>query len=167
MYRTVSICVVLLVAWSVVAWAETPSSTHDEKSSVCTFDDGKELSVKYELAPVKRDTLPEGTPWSPGKSPMFLFTSAALKIGDSEVPVGAYSLYVIPGSKQWILAVNKNVSGSRYDQKQDVLRARMDLGTLGSPEKKVSIAFAHLSAKQCSLRIYYGKTGAWVEFDEQ
>ena len=157
----------LLILLQGMMWAATAETAQDIQTVVCTFDDDKEVSIKYEAAPAKRDTLPEGTPWSPGKSPMFLFTSATLKIGDSEVPVGAYSLYVIPGSKQWILAVNKNISGSRYDQKQDVLRARMDLGTLGSPEKKVSIAFAHINAKQCSLRIYYGKTGAWVELDEQ
>lgn len=156
-----SLLVIMLLG---VMWAETDDP--DTQTSVCTFDDGKEVSVKYQAAPVKRDNLPEGKPWSPGNSPMFLFTSAPLKIGDSEVPVGAYSLYVIPGSKRWIFAVNKNTSGSRYDQKQDVLRAPMDLGTLGSPEKTVSIAFAHVSAKQCSLRIYYGKTGAWVELSE-
>jgi len=167
MYRTASICVVLLVGWSAAAWSETPSSTHDEKSSVCTYDDGKEVSVKYKAASIKNDKMQDGKPWTPGHAPMFLFTSAPLRVGEGDVPVGAYSMFVIPGRKQWTLIVNKSTTGEKYEQSQDLARVSMDLGTLGSAEKEVSVVFGHLGPKQCSLRIYYGTFGAFAEIHEQ
>jgi hypothetical protein len=43
----------------------------------------------------------------------------------------------------------------------------MDLGSLGEAEKDVRVSFAHSGPKQCSMRIDYGKTGAFVDFKEQ
>jgi Protein of unknown function (DUF2911) len=58
---------------------------------------------------------------------MILFTQTTLLIGRSDVPIGAYSMYIIPGERQWTLIVNKNVDvRSRYDKLQDILRTNAD-----------------------------------------
>ena len=99
---------------------------------------------------------------------MLLFTQAELTLAKTAIPVGAYSMFVIPGKNSWTLIVNKNVTaGSKYDETQDLVRAPMETGQLSSPEKEFSVIFGHMAAKQCSMRFYYGKTGAWTEFMEK
>ena len=166
MRKWTTIGLALFLVMQGMLWAQTPDPAQTE-TVTCTFDDGKQVSVKYSPSQVKNDKMQEGKPWTPGHVPMFLFTSAPLKIGDGDVPVGAYSLFVIPGRKQWTLIVNKSTTGEKHDQAQDLVRVPMDLGTLGSAEKQVSVVFGHLGPKQCSLRIYYGTTGAFAEFHEQ
>ncbi len=43
----------------------------------------------------------------------------------------------------------------------------MEIGQLSQPVKPLEVSFAHIAPIQCSLRIYYGKTGAFVEFNHQ
>jgi hypothetical protein len=90
---------------------------------------------------------------------MLLFTQTGLRIGGAQIPAGAFSLFVIPGHDDWTLVVNRNVpEGSEYDEAQDLARTPMKTGEL---------YFAHVAPRQCNLRLYYGKTGAWAELQEQ
>lgn len=76
-------------------------------------------------------------------------------------------MYVIPQHDSWTVVLNRNVtSGSQYDDSQDLVRAEAQLGQLTEPSQ-LSIFFGHIAPKQCNLRIYYGKTGAWLEFKEK
>jgi hypothetical protein len=43
----------------------------------------------------------------------------------------------------------------------------MPLGQLSEPQKALDVFFGHVAPKQCNMRIYYGKAGAWVEFKER
>jgi len=143
-------------------------SSPESKTVACTFQDGKEMSVRYDPngAP-KKDSLPVGELWPASGSPMYLFTQTELSIGDSIVPVGAYGMYVIPGKKNWILVINRAVAaGSSYDQQQDLLRAPMEIGHF-SESQPLEVALGHVAPQQCNLRIYFGKTGAWTEFKEK
>jgi hypothetical protein len=101
-------------------------------------------------------------------SPITLFTATALTLNNSPIPTGAYSIYVIPNKKDWTLIVNKNVTaGAPYDEKLDVARAPMELGEVDSPPKQLEASFAHTAPKACSIRLYYGKIGAFAEFNEK
>jgi len=161
--RNIVSCLVLVI--SVVAACS--ANAQQEASTACTFDDGKQITVKYQSVPATHK-LPDDRIWSPGKSPMFLFTSGALKLGNVDVPVGAYSMFVVPGKDRWTLVLNKNVApNAHYDEQEDLLRVPMDLGTLSEPAKTVGIYFGHVAPKQCNMRIYYGTTGAWAEFHEE
>ena len=159
--------VILLLVLPSAMFSDTRADDQQTQTTTCTFDDNKEVSVKYTAAPVKNEKMQDGKAWTPGHAPMFLFTSAPLKVGDSDVPAGAYSLFVIPGKKQWTLIVNKSTTGEKHDEAQDLARVPMDLGILGSAEKEVSVVFGHLGPKQCTLRIYFGTTGAFAEIHEQ
>ncbi|HEX3351563.1 MAG TPA: DUF2911 domain-containing protein [Terriglobales bacterium] len=163
MNRKAIACLFLVIVLPVLCGAQT----QDSKSSACTFDDGKQISVRYEPAAVTNHRLPDDKIWSPGNSPMFLFTSAPLEVGDTQIPVGAYSMYVIPQKDRWTLVFNKNVSEeSKYDEHQDVVRAVMQVGQL-SDAQPFGVFFGHSAPKQCNMRIYEGKTGTWIEFKEQ
>jgi hypothetical protein len=109
-----------------------------------------------------------GRLWTPGGQPMWLFTQAALSVETSEIPIGAYSMYINPDKQDWILIVNKNVSAhGSYNEREDIARVRMSLGQLSEPQKEVEVFFGHVAPKQCNMRIYYGKSGAWAEFKEK
>jgi hypothetical protein len=135
----------------------------------CSFQDGQQISVSYDSETNQdKKALPNGRLWMPGGQPMWLFTQAALSVGTSEIPIGAYSMYIIPDKKDWILIVNKNVSAARdYYEYEDLARIRMPLGQLSEPQKEVDLFFGHVAPRQCNLRIYYGQSGAWAEFKEQ
>ncbi len=160
----------LAVCISLVGLLLTPAFSQQlatDATAACTFQDGRQLSIQYEKVPsVKKVDMSSGKLWTPGEKPMVLFTQSDLTVGKSEIPVGAYSLYFIPGKGHWTLVINKNVNKGEYEQQDDLLRAPMDVGQLGTAEP-FNMFFAHLAPKQCNLRIYDGKTGAWAEFHEK
>jgi hypothetical protein len=91
-----------------------------------------------------------------------------LTAGKTDIPTGAYSMYIVRDKDDWDLVVNKNVSaGNKYDKKLDVVRLDMLSGQLSEPQKEFTVFFGHTEPKQCNLRIYYGKRGTWVEFKEK
>ena len=148
---------------AIAAWAQTPAAS--QQTTVCQFADGGQLSLRYEEVPARGNDLP-GHVWSPGDSPMYRFTSTALKAGDTVIPAGAYSLYITSEKQHWTLVVNKDVTSKKCDAAQDLARLPMDRGTIDEPAKDVNLMFGHIAPKQCSLRIYYGKIGAWAVFAE-
>jgi hypothetical protein len=156
-------CAAAFSLLATMAWAQTPAA--NQQTTVCQFTDGGQLSLRYDETQARGNDLPVHI-WSPGDSPMYLFTSTALKVWDTVVPAGAYSLYVSSEKQHWTLVVNKDVSSKKYDAAQDLARLPMDRGTIDDPAKEVNLAFGHIAPKQCSLRIYYGKIGAWAVFAE-
>ena len=162
----VAICAGLLCGMVNAGFAQQPSANND--SAVCTFQDGKQVSVLYTEESTAGQELPAGKLWTPGKTPMLLFPEAALSVGNSEIPIGAYSMYFIPQKDSWTLVLNKNVTaGSKYDEHQDLLRVPMQIGQVSEPDKQFRVLFGRLSPKVCSLRMYFGKTGSWLEFQEK
>ena len=151
------------------ALAQQASAESHSATAFCDFDDEKEISVRYSNAPATaKDEPHNGKVWLPGGSAMTLFTTAPVTLNNTAIAVGAYSMYVIPNRKEWTLIVNKNVTpDSAYDEKQDVARASMELGEVESPPKQLAVSFAHTASKVCSIRLYYEKTGAFVDFHQQ
>jgi hypothetical protein len=169
--RVPVVCAVLLSQWMLAATAPAPPGAADPQTATayCDFDDGYQISVQYNSSEVSEKEQPRnGKVWAPGGSPLVLYAQTALVLNGTQIPVGAYTMYVIPGKKDWTLIVNRNVTaGSPYDEKQDLARAPMELGEIGEATRQLQVSFAHAGAKQCSLRVYYGKTGAFVGFSER
>lgn len=138
-------------------------------TAFCDFDDNQEISVRYNNTVASaKDEPRNGRVWLPGGSPLTMFSNTTLSLNNTTIPPGAYSIYVIPNKKDWTLIVNKNVApGAAYDEKQDVARGSMDLGEVDSPPKQLQVSFAHTGPKQCSIRLYYGKIGAFTDFQEK
>jgi len=106
-----------------------------------------------------------GRVWAPG---ITLFVQVPLTLGGSEITIGAYAVFLIPDRKNWTVIVNKNVTaGAAYNSSQDVARAPMEVGEIPDPVKQLQLSFAHMSPKQCSLRVYYAKIGAFADFLEK
>ncbi len=151
---------------SVAGWAQQAAAAPDTPSTYCDFADGMEVTIQYATA--GKEDPKNGKVWLPGGEPMTLFTQTPLVFNNVNVPVGAYILYVMPNKKDWTLIVNKNVSTPKnYDATQDLARAPMELGEVGESQKEVQVSLAHTAPKTCNLRIYYGKVGAFLDFQEK
>jgi hypothetical protein len=158
----VFLCAVMVAP--VVAQTPNPSKT---RNAACTFSDGKQIRVTY--APLRANSKEEFSNdklWSPGGRPMFFFTPTDVSIEGKDIPPGAYAMYIIPNDDKWTLVLNRDVTtGAKYDEKQDLLRASMQIGHLNQPQD-LTVAFGRMAPKQCNVRIYYGKVGTWAEFKE-
>jgi hypothetical protein len=149
-------------------FAQDASSSSNSATTVCTFEDGQQISVQYNNSATPAEEPRNGKPWRAANSPMILFTQTALTISGVEIAPGAYTLWLFPDKKSWTLAVNKNVKAdSPYDQGQDLVRETMEIGQLPQPSKQPDLGFAHIAPKQCNLRVYYGRIGAWGDMNEK
>jgi Protein of unknown function (DUF2911) len=169
--RVLAIILVLITQSFFPATAASQQADAGDQTATitCDFDDGKEITVEYDNSVLSdKDQPHNGKVWLPGGVPLTLFTQVPLVLNHVELAVGAYSVYVIPNKKEWTLIVSKNVTSPKtYDEKQDLVRAPMELGGVNSPPKRLQASFAHVAPKQCSIRLYYGPTGAFVEFNEK
>ena len=141
--RLFTICFMLVIQLTLPSVSQQAASTGQPAEVFCTFDDGKQIKVQYNNSLAKAgEEFHEGKLWEPGGSPMILFTQAALTLGSSVIPQGAYNLYIIPAKRNSALMVNRNVSaGIKYDEKQDLVRAVMQIVPLDSPVKQPQMPF--------------------------
>lgn len=63
-----------------------------------------------------------------------LRTTADLRIGDTRIPAGHYTLYTIPRPDSWTLIVNEQTGqwGTRYDESRDLARIPLQVESLES-----------------------------------
>ena len=153
-----------------LAFAQGEASTG---TATCNFDDQKQLVVEYQriMLNSKKSTaaqVPFGKVWAPGGKPLTLFTNTPIEVGSRNLPIGAYTMFVIPTSKQWTLIVSKSTDMSgAYDQQQDLVRVPMQSGELPSPEPGFSAAFEHIAPGECNIRFDLEKTGHFVTFQSR
>jgi hypothetical protein len=87
--------------------------------------------------------VPYGRVWRTGaNAATTLVTSAPLRVGQTPLPAGTYTLYTLPDVGGWQLIVNRQTGqwGTDYDQTRDVARIPMQVTTLPSPEERFTIA---------------------------
>jgi hypothetical protein len=155
MFRACSVAAVLLFLTAVCAAQST---------ATCNLSDDRQVYIRYNPVSSKSERPSNGKPWAPGGAPMTLFTEAELTLGGTTIPLGAYTVYPIPGKDKWNLVVNKNVTpGAAYDEKQDLARAAMETVPVSVSTDILEVAFAH-SGSKCTLRIYFAKSASFADF---
>jgi hypothetical protein len=160
MFRARSVAILSLLTLSAICSAQDS----EPPTASCNLDDGRQVYIRYNAISGKTEKLSNGKPWTPGGTPMTLFTEAQLSFGGVTIPIGAYTVYPIPAKDKWTLAINKNVTpGAAYDEKQDVARSQMETDQISEPADALEVAFAHVGEK-CTLRIYFGKTASFATF---
>lgn len=153
----------LLLLLAGVFACSASSLAQDTQNTYCDFDDGNQVNVQY--SPNVKEQPRNGRVWAPG---ITLYVQTPLTLGGSTIGLGAYSVYLIPGGKNWTLIVNKNVTaGAAYNSADDVARGSMDIGEIPQPVKTLQISFGHMGPKKCSLQVYYQKVGAFTDFLEK
>jgi hypothetical protein len=168
-HRFLTFCGVLCCASGLFGQGTTSQAT-----ASCTFDANKQLAVNYERMivnskePLFGREIPYGHVWAPGGKPLTLFLTSPVSVGGKDLPVGAYTLFIIPSEKAWTLVVSRSTDTSgKYDEQQDIARIRMEKGELETPENEFSVYFAHIAPQQCSMRLDLEKDRAWVVFQEK
>jgi len=158
----------LFLAATAFAQNNLPAAT-----ATCNFDEEKQLVVEYQPVPVNlkkplSTQVPFGKPWAPGNKPMTLFTNTPIQIGSQMLPVGAYTMFVVPESKHWTLIVSKSTDMSgAYKETDDLVRVPMDSGELPNPQETLNASFGHVAPNQCNFRIDLEKFGHFTVFKEQ
>ena len=161
------ICVITFSGVAVLAQDDSGAS------ATCNFDQDKQLMVQYQHVPISLKKplsiqVPFGKAWAPGGKAMALFTNTPIQIGSRTLPIGAYTLYVIPNSKQWTLIVSKSTDTSgAYDPQQDLVRVPLESGELPSPEDSLSVSFAHVAPQQCNIRFDLEKFGHFAPIHQE
>jgi hypothetical protein len=73
--------------------------------------------------------VPYGVVWRTGANASTkISVSTSVKLCGNEIPAGKYALYTIPGEDEWIIIISKNLDASvfNYDQKDDVVRFKVE-----------------------------------------
>ena len=132
---------------------------------------GKDLTVYY-CAPSMRgrkimgDIVPYGKVWRTGANTSTTFhTQANLRVGDTDVPAGTYTLYSLPSPQGWKLIINRQVGqwGTVYHQAQDFARIPMTDGPApGTPVQEFKISFEHTHGNKTQLHLIWETTNVYV-----
>ena len=160
--------VILLSAMLLAAaGAQQPAEDAQSMTAYCSFADENQVSVQYSTA--RKEEPQNGKVWMPGGSAPVLFVQTPLVLNNVQIPVGGYTVYVIPGRKNWTLIVSKNTTVSaKYEERHDLVRVNMDTAQLPQPAEALHLSFEHSAPKTCSLRFDYGKTAAFgADFQER
>jgi hypothetical protein len=110
--------------------------------------------------------VPYGQVWRTGaNAATTLVTPRDLRIGDTRVPAGTYTLYTLPGESGWQLIINRQTGqwGTEYDQAQDLARIPMQVERLPQPVEQFTIDLAPGSGNAFDLGLRWENTRAWVQ----
>ncbi len=144
----VALSTLVLFAFAASADHDTAKKPLSPPQEVTYRVNNKNVTINYN-APSKRgraimgSLVPYGKVWRTGaNAATTLTTTTDLMIGSLHVPAGKYSLYTIPGEKEWTLIVNKQTGqwGTNYDEKQDLGRVKMKVTRLDKPVEQFAIA---------------------------
>jgi len=158
---TITLSILFIAAAALAQEAKKPLSPPAKAEATIG---GKKVTIDYS-APSKRDRkimgglVPYGQVWRTGaNAATTLTTETGLMIGDLHVPAGKYTLYSLPGEKEWTLIVNKQTGqwGTEYNEKQDLGRVTMKV----APVKDTVETFVIGLDKNLSLT--WENTRAWV-----
>ena len=112
--------------------------------------------------------IPYNRVWAPGGRPLTMFINHPVIVGDKELPIGAYTMFIIPSEKQWTLIISRSTDTSgKYDERDDLVRVPMERGELPQAENQFSVYFAHQAPNRCSMRLDLAKERAWIVFQEK
>ena len=129
------------------ALAQEPKKPLSPPAKAEATINGKKITIDYS-APSKRnrvimgELVPYGKVWRTGaNAATTLNTESDLMIGSLHVPAGKYTLYTIPGEKEWTLIVSKQTGqwGSDYDESKDLGRVKLTVAPVKEPVETFTI----------------------------
>jgi hypothetical protein len=160
-----------LVIFCTLALAQRPRYTSPSARTAVTVA-GRKISVDY-FAPsmhgrkIMGALVPYGEVWCTGANIATGFTTDAdLKIGDLKLPRGTYSIWTLPGEKEWTLIVNKE-SGQfhlNYNPSLDFGRTKMLLKTLSAPVETFRVDLRATGDRSGELALVWENTMAYIPF---
>jgi hypothetical protein len=130
---------------------------------------GERILVDYGRPSMRGRTImgglvPYGQVWRTGaNAATTLVTPRDLRIGETTVPAGTYTLYTLPGESTWQLIINKQTGqwGTEYDQAQDLARIPMTVERTPAPVEQFTISLTP-GSPTASLVMEWENTRAYV-----
>ncbi|MDP9269227.1 MAG: DUF2911 domain-containing protein [Acidobacteriota bacterium] len=182
-----SVILVFVLAVSLATFAQKPAKDKSQRPSppatpaVCTFADGKTITVDYSVPAMKGRKIygglvPFNQPWRTGANEATTFVPATdVVIGGVTIPAGNYTLYTLPaptpGEKAWKLIISKKTGqwGIPYPEGEDLGRFEMKTELIEIPMEKLHISLMNKPRAKdvCTLRIDWEKTRAYVDVAEK
>lgn len=114
-----------------------------------TLTSGAEISIDYSRPSLKGRSLsslaPIGKVWRTGANEATVFeASKDVMVEGRKLPAGKYSLYTIPGDKEWTIIFNKswNQWGTVYKENEDALRVNVKPGNSTESVEKFTFKIA-------------------------
>lgn len=159
---------VVVTASGTLAQERKRASPHETTTATV---DGAKISITYGRPYAKGRKImgglvPYGQVWRTGADEATtLVTDRALMLGSTHVEPGTYTLYTLPGEKEWQLIINKQTGqwGTEYDQKQDVGRIPMKVGKTSGPVEQLTVEIADTAAGG-EIRLSWENTLATAPF---
>lgn len=114
--------------------------------------------------------VPYGKVWRTGSDEAtILITQKDIKIGETTVPAGAYTLWTLPTEEGAKLIINKQigqwgVGPGSYDEKQDLARVDLTKKTLDQPVEQFTMAVARNSGGGGLIKMSWESTEYSVPF---
>jgi hypothetical protein len=132
--------------------------------------DGANISIEYGRPQLqgRADSvvMPPGQVWRTGADEATtLKTDKMLMFGTTHLSAGTYTLWTVPGEKEWQLVINKQTGqwGTQYSQAQDIARVPMTLTVLPKPVEQLTISIDD-TPQGAVLRIEWGTRSARIPF---
>lgn len=124
-----------------------------------------DFTVAYSRPGVKSrviwgELVPYDKPWRSGANEATTFTTTdEITFGGQKLAPGTYALATIPGKNEWIVALNtdKDMWGTQYDEKKDVLRVKVK-PVAADHQEWMSFSFENLTANSGDLVLRWEKT---------
>lgn len=140
-----------------------PSPTQTVKQNFSTGS----IELSYSRPAVKGrkvfgDLVPFEKVWRTGaNSATTISFTDDVTIGGKEVKAGKYGLLSIPGAKEWILIITKDVNVNQpalYKQENDVVRVAVKPMSLPFSIENFTILISDITGSSCQLQIMWDKT---------
>ena len=159
--------VLLIASRALLADQAKRASPHEQVTATLG---GKKVTIDYGR-PFKKGReifgklVPFGQVWRTGADEATVLTSEGnLTLGELKLPKGSYTLFTIPGEKEWQLVVNKAAKqwgAYSYDAKQDVGRTKLSVAASPTVVEQFTIAL-EAQGKKGTLKLSWDKTVASV-----
>jgi hypothetical protein len=132
--------------------------------------DGGKITIEYGRPSLKgrseAELMPRGKEWRTGADEATtLTTDKTLMIGSLMIPAGTYTLYTVPGDKEWQLVVSKKTGqwGIPYPAGEDFGRTPMTLSKNAKPVEQLTISIED-TAGGGNLIVSWGTSKATAAF---
>lgn len=168
MARGLTTAGVLLVTLSLHAQAPRPS----QHGSVTQEIAGARVTIEYNR-PVARGRalfgalVPYGKVWCPGADTCTsIALSTDLQVNGQRLVAGTYSLWAVPGERQWTIIFNRAhpVFHTRHDQAQDILRITVTPRE-GQHMETLAFYFPVVEGRRAELVLHWGTVVVPLQLD--
>ncbi|MCZ6900189.1 MAG: DUF2911 domain-containing protein [Bacteroidetes bacterium] len=167
--------IIVIIVVGYMAYSFMTTKSHSPKD-VATYErNGLKISLTY-CQPFKKERLifgkaddgalvPYSEKWRTGANEATEITfNKDLKIKGKLLKAGSYSIYTIPGEKEWTIVFNSKLDywgakpgGSPFEEELDVLRVKVPAESMPKELEQLTIDFRK-SGKAINLRLRWDKT---------